>query len=270
MTTTLDQVTTFRDSVKTICPPWLQGYWGYRFMYSIAFQMDSVAENLKQGVLARMPGYGTTEALQYTGHDRQIERGSTESDDAFIERLQQAIPTWKIAGNAESIFKQLLGAVSPNVPKIRYVVNGVDEASNIIADWVTIEDGVVSYHRSNPSNWDWDGAFVPFRFWIIIYPGVWTMKTWGDGHTWGDGTSWGSSATAAEIEDIRALVGKWKMAGSECKNIIVAGDNSLFDPTAVPGAPMPDGTWGPEYKIVAGTAVPTRETNALYLDGVLE
>ncbi len=127
MATTLPVTTTLRDSVKVVCPPWLQGYWGYRLMYSLAIQLDGVAESLRQGLLARMPGYGTAEALPYIGNDRQIARGFQETDDSYIARLQTAFDTWKIAGSARSILIQLAGYVTPSLPLMRYVVNGVDE-----------------------------------------------------------------------------------------------------------------------------------------------
>lgn len=263
------EFTVFRDSIKNVCPTWLQGYWGYRFMYSIGIQLDAVAENLRQGVLARMPGYGTEDALPYVGNDRQILRGASESNEAFIVRLQTALTTWGTAGNAQAVISQLLGYVSPAVPRIRYVVEGLDDVGNPIADWVTVEDGSVSFYRASPSNWDWDGGDPNWRFWIIIYPGFFTVKTWNDGHFYNDGTSWGHTGPSTIASDMRALISKWKAAGSECVKIIVAFDSSDFDPTASPGAPMPDGTWGRNSKNVGGVQVPARNTNALYLKGVL-
>src|SRR4051812_28658541 len=99
--------TSFRESIQKICPPWLQGYWGSRLMYSLGIQLDGTSTLLQEGVLARMPGYGTTDALQYNGNDRQILRGFEESDDSYIQRVQNALDTWKIAGGAQSIIKQL-------------------------------------------------------------------------------------------------------------------------------------------------------------------
>lgn len=264
------EFTVFRDSVKNVCPPWLQGYWGYRFMYSIGIQLDAVAETLRQGVLARMPGYGTADALPYLGNDKQILRGANESEESFIARLQAAWTTWGTAGNAISVIKSLLGYVSPNTPVIRYVTEGLDELGNPIADWVTIEDGSVTFYRASPSNWDWDGGDPNWRFWIITYfTAGFTQKTWDDGHFYDDGTSWGCAEPSTVAEDIRSIVSKMKAAGSECVNIIVSWNISDFDPTSAPGAPMPDGTWGRLSRNVGGTQVPTRNTNALYFKGVL-
>lgn len=262
------QPTNFRTSIVKIAPPWLQGYWGNRFLYSIGTPLDGVQSSTFQGIEARMPGVGTTDALPFIGNDKQILRGFDESDEAYIVRLRAALDTWKLAGNAISIITQLVGYVSPAVPMVRYVVNGFDPSGTFIADWVTVLDGAIGFHRADPSNWDWDGVQDQRRFWIIIYPGVWTMRTWNDGGTYGDGQSWGSTASPTQVKDIRSLVKKWKAAGTYCKNIILAGDASYFDPGASPGAPMPDGTWGEPWKIVGGTAVPSRQANALYWAGV--
>lgn len=241
-----EELSTLRDSIKRVSPTWLQGTWGYRFMYTLGVHLDAVAEALRQGVLARFPGYGTLEALPHIGKDRQILRGFQETSDAYIERLQQAIPTWRTAGNAQSVIKQLLGYVSPYTPKIRYVTNGEDENGDPIADYVTIENGSVSFYRASPNNWNWDGSTESHRFWIIVYPGVPAIDDrtlWGDGHLWGDGTSWGSGATSAVIGDMKNLIKKWKRAGSQCLFLIFAFDNTDYDPTNPPGPPMPNGDW---------------------------
>lgn len=252
--------TTFRDSVKKISPPWLQGFWGYRLMYSIAIQMDGIADMLTEGVLARMPGFGTHDALQYSGNDKQILRGFAESDESYIQRLQTALDVWKIAGNAQSIILELAGYVSPLTPRFRYVVNGVDESGTRIADWITVEAGVVTYFRANPNNWDWDGSFSQVRFWIIVYPGVWTGRTWGNGDRYNDGHTWGTSATLAQVEDVRSLIAKFKCAGTRELYTIVATSSSQFDPTAAPGPPMPSGNWNDSRN---------RDPNAFYWPGIL-
>jgi hypothetical protein len=266
--TQIPETTTFRESVKNVCPSWLQGFWGYRFLYSTAIQLDAISEALRQGVLARMPGYGTREALPYIGNDRQILRGFQETDAAYIQRLQQAIPTWKLAGNSYSIIGQLAGYVSPYAPTIRYVVTGKDETNTSIADYVTLQAGATSYSRRSGANfnWDWDGQLNNYRFWVILYllnpGGLFGPVNWG-GFSYGDGSTWGGSATAGLVQDVRAIVSKWKAGGTQCVNIIVAPANvtaTVFNPTNAPGGNMPDGDWN-NFR--------NRYSGALYWDGVL-
>lgn len=240
------EFTVFRDSVKRVSPPWLQDHWGYRFMYTLAIQIDATAEALRQGVLARMPGFGTVEALPYIGNDKQILRGPGESNESFIARVQATLTTWKIAGNALSVISQLVGYISPEVARIRYVVTGLDENNNAVADWITVEAGSVTFYRANPSNWDWDGAANNFRWWLIVYPGYGVFdnrKTWGDGHFYGDGTVWGFVGLESIANDFRSMIKKWKCAGTQCLYVILAADNADFDPTGSPGFPLPDGDW---------------------------
>jgi len=261
------ETTTFRESVKTICPSWLQGFWGYRFMYNCATHIDAVSEALKQGVLARMPGYGTREALPFIGHDRQILRGFQETDAAYIARLQQAIPTWKVAGNPYAIIGQLAGYVSPFVPTIRYVVNGQDDQGDGFSDWITLQAGSTTYTRAQPRDWDWFGSDPgDFHFWIILYilnapaTGLILPKNWGT-WTWGDGSSWGSTATQALVGDIRSIVSKWKASGSDCTNIIVVHNDpsNIWVPGGGGTAPFPAGNWY-DFR--------QRWNGALYWDGV--
>lgn len=259
--------TNFRSSIVRIGPPWLQGPWGNRFLYSHGVQLDGVQAQHLEGTQARMPGVGTNDALPNIGNDKQILRGFQESDDSYITRLRAALDTWKIAGNAQSIMLQIAGYVSPAAPVLRYVVTGADELGSQCADYVTPTDPI-TFVRADPSNWDWNGDFSQRRFWIIIYPGVWTQWLWGDGHLYGNDVTWGSTATPHQVTDVRALVDKWKAAGTHEWNTIIAFDGSLFDPTAPPGAPNPDGTWGHWSKLVAGVQVPAREPLAAYWDGI--
>jgi hypothetical protein len=258
----------FREGIMTLAPPWLSGEWGGRLLYSFGIQLDAIAEMLRMGVLQRFPGACESEALQYIGSDRVIRRGVTEPEDAYRERLTNAIPSWKKAGSALAILEQLGGYFAPTPPRIRYVVNGLDENGVRINDWWTLENGVYTYHRSDPANWDWDGTYPPGRFWIIIYGGVLTPWYWGDGHVWGGGQSWGFEGSGEFIQDIRSLVGTWKAAGSHAgtfnagldSGLIFTDDDTIFDPTSSPGDPgMPDGTWADPLN---------RNPNALYLSGV--
>jgi len=258
---------TLRDSAKVISPSWLRGFWGERFVYAIALQLDALWDWVRQGVRAALPGYGPSDALPSIGNDVQIFRGPNEPEAAYVDRLQRALPTWKKAGGAPALLAQIQAYFSPDPVKIQYIVNGVDENDDPVADWTTLDElSVLSFHRANPSNWDWDGDTTQIRFWIVVYlsAGVTvTPKLWGDGHTYGDGTSWGYVETVALATDIRNLIHKWKAAGSHAwrdGGIILVGEGgSQFDPTDPPGPPNPDGTWGDPAN---------RTLTAFYLSGI--
>ena len=257
----------FRVLVQKISVPWLAAINGYKTTYSaIGIPLDTQAEYLRLGVLQRFPGIAQSEALPFIGADRKIIRGFRESDAAYAPRLIHAFPTWRLAGNAQTLLTELAAYFSPNAPVIRYVVNGEDENGDAFADWWTIQNGTITHTRASPSNWDWDGQTGQIRFWIIIYRNEgFTPWFWGDGHYWGGGQSWGYEENFTEnfAVDARNFIQQWKAAGSHAwisGGLIVTGDASLLDPTGS-GAGYPDGTWG-TYANRAG--IPT----TFYLDGV--
>jgi hypothetical protein len=260
------ETTVFRGSVLKVGPPWLEGPFGARLLYStIGIIYDCLAEYLRIGKLQGFPGKAQPEALRYLGADRKIIRGFRESDTGYADRIIGAFPTWKFAGNAPTLLRQLAAYFAPTPPVIRYVVNG-EFAGQPFADWWTIQDGALSYHHQSPNNWNWDGQTGQIRFWIIVYRNEgFTPWFWGDGHYWGGGQSWGFEENFTEnfAYDARNLINQWKAAGSHAwrfGGIIVTGDMSLFDPTGF-GAGYPDGTWS-TYANRAG--IPT----TFYLDGI--
>ncbi len=240
---------------------------GYRFTYStVGVPLDALAEYLRIGVRQRFPGVTQSAALRYIGADRKMLRGFRESDTAYADRLIGAFPTWRFAGNAQTLLRQLEAYFSPTPPVMRYVVNGVDSNGNSFADWWTLQNGAFSHTRTTPSNWNWDNQTGVIRFWVIFYRNEgFTPWFWGDGHSWGGGQSWGYEEEFTEnfAYDARAFISQWKAAGShawQSGGLIVTGDMSLFDPSGS-GANYPNGTWD-TYTNRAG--IPT----TFYLDGI--
>lgn len=259
--------TFFRATVRTLSPPYLAGDIGYRFTYStIGIVYDALAEYLRIGKLQQFPDTCQSSAFRYIGADRNMLRGFRETDAAYAPRLRGFRATWRLAGNAPTLLRQLAAYFSPNAPVIRYVVNGTDANGVRFADWWTLSSGVLSFHRQSPSNWDWDGQTDQIRFWIIIYRNEgFTPWFWGDGHMWGGGQSWGYEEEFTEnfAVDARAFVNKYKAAGShawQLGGLIVTGDSSLFVPSGS-GAGYPDGTW---TTYANRTGIPT----TFYLDGI--
>lgn len=281
---------TYRQQGSDLSPPWLAGPTGERLVFSLSIQLDALAEYLRLGVLQRMPGQCRPEALPAIGADRHLLRGQQETDEAYTFRLQNAWQTWKRAGTPKAVLDQIASYYSPSPPVVRYVVNGFDD-SGTWADWWTLANGVFSYQRVSPSNWDWDGTYPTGRFWIIVY--VQTLLAWqvGDGHVVGGGQSVGFEGDGKFVADLRSLIGVWKAAGSHAgtfdlscdAGLILAGDTTqahvevgafnvgdgttvgmtvtvgLFDPSLPPGSPMPDGTWNEPGN---------RDPGAVYLSGI--
>jgi hypothetical protein len=271
----------FRAGSLALSPPWLRDYVGSRYMFTNGLMWDTLAELLRIGVIQRFPTVAGSEALGYLGRDRKIWRGISETDAAYAERLRQFKSTWKFAGNAPTLLRQLWAFMGTDCVRIRYVCNGYSDpdtadASTQFADWWTIDDTGLVFERVSPSNWDWDGSYTTpaqlnpdgnpmgnIRFWIIVYRTDFSPIKWGAGPVpWGEtDLKWGSGTSDTSwIIDTFNIVQAFKAAGSHMGTfpsynggLIVADpdftappwDNPLgpFDPSYAPGYPMPGGTF---------------------------
>lgn len=269
----------FRNVRPFLAPRWLTEGEGGLVGYALDLVKDAFAERVRLGLLARLPQNDPTgattappDALAAMGRDRRVVRARSETDQQYAARLLRWIDDRKTAGSAFTLLRKLSEYLGP-LPSFRVV----DDSGN----WYSrAANGAESYELEK-LNWNWDhpeysgrtgwaeSSAGPWaRFWVIIYPnGLWTQSTeWGGtGTEWGAGSgSWGSSATAEEVQLVRAIVADWKPANTYCHTIIVAFDPDSFNPAA----PEPDGYWRTWSKVVGGVRVPSRLTTAIYWDGV--
>lgn len=279
----------FRGGSLDLSPPWLGGDVGSRLMYAQGIQLDGLGEYLRMGILQRFPELCQPEMLGALGRDKGILRGLSESDENYARRLVQFKRTWKLAGNAPTLLRQLWEFQRPDVVRIRYVVNGYDSdvasSGSQFADWWTCEgdangDPVLTYERVSPSNWNWDDSYgYNIRFWIIIYRTDLTPAKWGiPPYVWGEpGLAWAADPDSDRswVADTFNIVQAFKAAGSHMGpwpglqgGLIVANPNFTSSPwgvdgpfpsNAAPGYPMPDGTFA---------SYGGRPPGAIYISGV--
>jgi hypothetical protein len=271
----------FRDAVRNISPVWLgggaartgEGEWGEqggKVHHAIMTGFDGLMEWAIQGLIARFPEECTPTALNALGRDRVIVRGFDESDESYRARLVRWLDDWRLAGHAFSILQQVAGYLTPHEVRLRIVTN-----SSVWYERDT--EGTLTWSVASPANWDWDGQPTLWsRFWLILYPPdtLWVQHPpeWGDVDLWdgawgSSGFTWGSTATPEQVATIRQIIRTWKPAHTLCNQIVIAFDEDLFDPTAAPGAPMPDGTWAPWGLVGSDPRTPSREEDASYWDG---
>lgn len=265
----------FRNLRKYMGPPWLVSNGESALVgFTLDCIKDAYLTRTRNGLLFRFPQTGpngTTapeDALAAIGRDRRIVRGINETRQSYAVRLLAWLDAWKRAGSPFGLLSQLAAYTGPG-PAFRTV--------DVRGNWFSIDaDGTQSV-LINQANWDWDGdpnALVHWsRFWVIIYPnGLWTEgPTWGTpGDVWGQAEqTWGSTATPEEVSTLQAIVANWKPAGTRCVNIILAFDDTSFDPTQPrDGTGLPDGLWGHWSTTVNNQRVPSRLSTARYLDGV--
>lgn len=256
----------FRQIRKSLAPSWLTTGEGELVGYALDVMKDAFVERARLGLLARFPQNGPNgetapaDALTAMGRDRRIIRGITETSAAYALRLIRWLDDHRSKGTAFTMMRQLAGYCRSGFSFRIY-----DNRGNCYSRSAA---GAETFDAS--TDWDWDGNSTRWsRFWVVIYPtAAWadTSEEYGSGPgdpEYGDGTQWGITIPLEETSNVRAIVREWKPAGTRCVNIIVALDPLSFDPAA----PEPDGTWGADYKIVAGVAVPARLDTARYLQG---
>lgn len=256
--------TTFRDAIRTYAPPWLSNYTGSRVLFTLGLQLDAFAEYLRIGCLQGFPTYCEEEALGYLGQDRKILRGPAEPSTSYRPRLKRYKSTWKKAGYPPVLLDQIASYYLPTQVTVRYIASGLDDTGASVTEWWTIQAGTVSYVRSTPGYWDWDGEIGDFRFWIVIYNDLLSTWNWDDlGRYWDEpGLTWGY-LNGGQIYDIRNIIETFKCAGSHLGGLCLVPATLGFDPWypgAPPGYPMPDGSWtnpenrftGAQYFFVPG------------------
>lgn len=247
-----DDILKFRDVIAQSVPPWLTRTVGGRILYSLMLHYDACQDLVVRAIRARFPIGDVQGQLARIGKDRAMVRGLYESDQTYARRL----PTWldvrKVAPTPFGLIDQIASLLAPHAFRIRMV--------NDSGDWYTRNADGTKAFANVPGSWDWDGTGPTTRFWVILYPPptLWTDDgEWGDDGDWADdGTTIGSTATIEEAEAVRMVVHACRAAHVLCANVILAFDDTLFDPA---GSGLPDGDWN---------LWANRNPNAAYWDGV--
>ena len=245
----------FRHLMRAYAPPWLSRYWGERFLYAHAVQLDAIAEWVEQGLRARFPEKAPIDALPYIGRDRKIRRGFAETSTAYAVRLRGWLDAHRRRGSAIALLEQLHGYFTPYSAEMRF--STVDNGGT----WYVMDgsDKSVTVTRK-AANWDWDGSSVDWgRFWVIIHPlssGAFTdAGDWNSDESYGADGVWGLSLSVNQCQDLIAIARDWKPAGMTCVYIVASLDADELNPDSTT---LPDGTWSKSAKISGGAWVPTR------------
>lgn len=229
----------FADSIRAIAPAWLKGPIADALLTGPGTVMNALATWAVAGVRARYPSTAPPDALGYIGNDRNLERGPAQTDDGYRVQLRRAFDTWRVAGNASTVLRQLAayftGVASP---PMRTVTDAAvwHEYSYITEQVTKTIDG---------TNWTWDGFTGTrwWRGWVILdsTAAPWTIDVWNNDALWGDGGTWGTSASYDEVISVLRIVAKWKPAHVHNVYVIVTFDPSLLERTDA-SPPNPSGT----------------------------
>lgn len=247
-------------------PWWLTGPNRGRIMWALGAALDAIVQRAQDGCLERFPRFCSEEALSWIGRDRRIIRGFAETAESYRERLVGWRSAHRRAGNAFGMLKQVQAYFLPRELRVRLVTGDAD-----IAQWWTVEkNGTESFHRADPSNWNWDSlepGQTPItgqrRHWLLLYqPDESDMfAPLGTSHAQDPTLTRGTVGLVLQAKDLSFISNAFKQAGTWLAGVIVVHDLTAFDPVGS-GAGYPDGRWY-RYSDPA-TYEPIRNRNARY------
>lgn len=255
-------------------PWWLTGPNRGRLLWSVGATLDAAIMWAQRGMVERLPLNCSEEALPHHGTDKGIRKGFAESVESYRYRLTKWRQFQARKGHAYGVLEAIQAYFLPQVPTVRMVTSSLDWAQW----WTRDGSGVESFHKADPSNWDWDSLEVvpggnPLdahrRFWIIIYqPNADPLSLFpalGTSAQQSGLLTRGTGGTVAAAGDLLYLANEFKMAGTWCSGIIIAHDAASFSPSGS-GAGYPDGRW---YRYADPTTwTPVRLATAEYFHDV--
>ena len=246
-------MTPYRKLFYKLGPKWLTSGEGESVLFSLHVVVDAWLERARLGVYARFPDSAPDDAIAAISRDRKIIRGLNESKTSFAKRLIKWLDTHRIRGNPFALLEQIRAYLQADV-----VLRTVDQNGN----WFWIDADGSHHFQLKSGQWNWDSVSTTnwSRFWVIVYGRtLWTSPEYNDGSEFESGHVWGLSATPDQIDGLRTIVRQFKPSHAKCENIIIALDDSIFQPgTAL------DGNWG-RYSSHANPRTPARSSLARYI-----
>ena len=266
----------------------LQGDVYQLMLWLYASPADLTMEKLLQGVRDTRIDDAEESFLPTIAEGRGgVLRGLTEDATSFRARLKTALDDLRLAGNAWSVLRQVLGYVSAPQPRAlavssRWLVNA--PTSSTWDEYASLSDTSKNpthtlYNAGSAGNWDWDslsptdGSWGWWRWYLVIESSdslgrAWVNPDgkWGSGGAWGDGGAWGVDVPSTVGKSLLLIVAQWK--ANWCHWVIVSFDGALFDRSLSSGGGVnPDGYFGRWSKVVGGVYVAARFAGACYFEG---
>jgi hypothetical protein len=198
-------VTDYLDYEVGLAPPYLQGFWGRRWLGAFGYLKDTIIDGCKQAIKARFVKIAPEDAVPFIGAERGIERAPNEAFGSYKTRVENAWDIWLHAGSSEAHVNALSAF-------------GVSRS----AVWVF----------NTHSGFAWDSNTYWSRLWIVITAGghPWTQELWNDGGIWDDTGTWDTTATVGEVAAIRRAVRQFKSGQTYPVALFVALSGDVWGP----------------------------------------
>lgn len=180
----------------------LRGKWGTSWQEVMGSAWDAELVRQVFARRSRWPDWCPSDGLQYIGGERGLERvllmgagAGIEDEGLYRGRLRTAWTIWQEAGSQQGDFDALRWTGLTSVSVHRRKDWSMPDDSPLIASAY-----VRAFQRSVWAQFDV----------LIDRPHPWQAIFWGSGFRWGDGTTWGSTASVAEIEQLRRLLRRFR------------------------------------------------------------
>lgn len=214
-------MTTYLEWVATRGPRWIRGVvdgWGDRWARAWGAFADALTEGARSAAKVRFPSTTPVDGVPHVAAERHLEQYPSESLDAWRERIGRAWSQWHQGGRNDAIVYQLerwgIGHVEVREHHDFGHVPGDGNARFV----VILGDGA-------------DAGSLPFS--PLTMPFV-----------LGPEVTLGSTATPAEVRQIRGVIRKWKSSHSLLVAVILRFVGASLDEPHWPRDPAnPEATW---------------------------
>lgn len=225
---------TFRDTLRKICPPWLQHGFAERLLYPIGAHLDILGDALVAGIKLRFPNEYSAESLPWLGRERRIRRGINESDEIYGNRMRRWLDDHARRGGPYAMLAQLYAHYAAAPFEIE-LVNFNGGRYTLATDGTITHDVIVWAPDTDADHWA--------RWWLLYHwpTPVTDDGVWEDPGTWGDGGAWGTGLSLAEVEDLRTIPAEWNSAHTQGTIVLIGPGGELWGSPGVWGDP---GVWG--------------------------
>jgi len=180
----------YRDYAVDLAPPWLLQPQGQAFLRALGSVRDDITQRLKEGVKARFIESAAPDALAAIGADRGLERGPTDTDDTYADRLKDAWALWTWAGTPTGVLNALWDAGYTNVVLLTSRRTHTLDASRELVTTVL-----------SPPRWFGGEGF--WNSFLVWFPQPF-ITSWQVGGV--------PASNSAEADTVRRLVNRWKPA----------------------------------------------------------
>lgn len=136
----MPELSTFRDTIRKLSPPWLQNGLAEAILYTLGLQVDIFGDALVAGVKQRFPGFYSYESLPLIGRERRILRGRTEDDATYAGRLTRWLVDHQRRGGPYALLSQLYAYYAPTRFPIKLVYSSGRRYSMDTSGTITRDD----------------------------------------------------------------------------------------------------------------------------------